>query len=150
MKTAKIGNCKIIAVMLLIVGLMPAVSLKAAEKPKEYTVTFRAGNAGEFDTDDFEEDDRVETDGSYIKITVEKGKTVAETVGEIWKDDSTFYSWLKKNVRILKTDAEKKPVYQVKKLSNEDGIVTKKIKRNTEYVLDYARIHDAKKAIMKK
>ena len=55
MKTAKIGNCKIIAVMLLIVGLMPAVSLKAAEKPKEYTVTFRAGNAGEFDTDDFEE-----------------------------------------------------------------------------------------------
>ena len=90
MKTAKIGNCKIIAVMLLIVGLMPAVSLKAAEKPKEYTVTFRAGNAGEFDTDDFEEDDRVETDGSYIKITVEKGKTVAETVGEIWKDDSTF------------------------------------------------------------
>ena len=61
-----------------------------------------------------------------------------------------FYSWLKKNVRILKTDAEKKPVYQVKKLSDEDGIVTKKIKRNTEYVLDYARIHDAKKAIMKK
>ena len=100
-------------------------------------MTFRAGNVGSFDTDDFSENDKIEVTENYIKVKVKKGMSVAEAAGEIWKDDKALNDWMKENVKV-KTDKKKKPMYAVKALE----AATEKVTKNTEYVLDYARLKD--------
>lgn len=125
--------------------VLPATGVKAAEVPektvREYTVTFRAGNVGTFSTSDFEGNDKIEVKENYIKVTVAKGETVASVAGSIWKDDNAFNTWLKSNVDVKK-NADQTPVYAVKDLAADGGIVTASIQRNTEYVLDYGRLVD--------
>ncbi len=118
------------------------VVFAAQDEPKKsntrvYTVTFRAGNVGSFDTDDFSENDEIEVTENYIKVKVKKGTSVAEAAGEIWKDDKALNDWMKENVKV-KADKKKKPMYAVKALE----AATEKVTKNTEYVLDYARLKD--------
>lgn len=125
--------------------VLPATGVKAAEVPektvREYTVTFRAGNVGTFSTSDFEGNDKIEVKENYIKVTVAKGETVANVAGSIWKDDHALNAWLKSNVDVKK-NADQTPIYAVKDLAADGGIVTASVKRNAEYVLDYGRLVD--------
>ena len=107
----------------------------SAGKPRVYTVTFRAGNVGTFSTDDFSENDKIEVTENYIKVKVEKGASVSDVAGEIWEDDTALNNWMKENVTV-KTDKNNHPMYAVKALN----AATEKVTKNTEYVLDYARL----------
>ena len=111
-----------------------------AKENRTYTVTLRAGNAGTFvteDTDGIFEMENVEYTSNYIRITVEKGETLADATGEIWTDDKALNAWCEKNIKV---NNSKDRTYAYKPFAEKISITTTPVEKNTEYVADYVRI----------
>lgn len=123
-----------IGAMLLQSVPVMAVQTRELSEEKIYTVTIRAGNVGTFRISDFLQDETITATKNYIKVKVEKGKTVADVV-DGWTDENAFYAWLLEHVDIEKNN-QGEPLYEIKPMK----AVTEEVIKNTEYVLDYARI----------
>lgn len=126
-------------VLLLVICMICEPTMPAfAKGERTYTVTIRSGNAGSF-TEQEELDDmkNVECTANYIKITVAKGKTVKEATGDFWQNDKELNEWCKQNIV---TNDSKDRKYAVKPFDEETEIITTPVKRNTEYIVDYARV----------
>ena len=67
-----------------------------AKEGRTYTVTIRSGNAGSFtEQEELNDMENVECTANYIKIIVEKGKTVKEATGDFWQNDTELNEWCK-------------------------------------------------------
>lgn len=109
-----------------------------AKEGRTYTVTIRSGNAGSFtEQEELNDMENVECTANYIKITVEKGKTVKEATGDFWQNDTELNEWCKQNIV---TNDSKDLKYAVKDFDEKKEITTTPVKRNTEYIVDYARV----------
>ena len=115
--------------LLLVFGLTP-MHVKAADKT--YTVTFRAGNVGEFHEDaiDFE---TAEQSKSFIKIHVNRGESIADYFGGA-SNVNTIFS----NQNLLATESAEGGSYRT--LPIDEEALTKGITRNTDIVMDYCRV----------
>lgn len=127
---------KIIAGMMTALALfvitIPNVDVKAdTASAKTYTVTFRAGNVGEFNQN-VADSDSIDVEKNYIKIQVEKN----HSLNDFFADSDALNAYFL-NVTDVKTG------YQLKNVSElAENITTQEIKRNTEYVLDYVKLVD--------
>lgn len=109
-----------------------------AKEGRTYTVTIRSGNAGSFtEQEELNDMENVECTANYIKITVAKGKTVKEATGDFWQNDKELNEWCKQNIV---TNNSKDRKYAVKDFDEKKEIITTPVKRNTEYIVDYARV----------
>ena len=143
-------NKKILAGLLvaltLIVSLLPASTVRAEENDDEktektYTVTFRAGNVGTFNTDINTEQYSAKVTENYVKFSVKKGEKLP-----FYDSDDALYAFLQTltssvvgddgtTIDYIKTNYRLRPITDW-----ADGAATKEISRNTEYVLDYVRL----------
>lgn len=126
-------------VLLLVICIICEPTMPAfAKGERTYTVTIRSGNAGSFtEQEELDDMENVECTANYIKITVAKGKTVKEATGDFWQNDKELNEWCKQNIV---TNDSKDRKYAVKPFDEETEIITTPVKRNTEYIVDYARV----------
>lgn len=126
-------------VLLLVICMICEPTMPAfAKGERTYTVTIRSGNAGSFtEQEELDDMENVECTANYIKITVAKGKTVKEATGDFWQSDKELNEWCKQNIV---TNDSKDRKYAVKPFDEETEIITTPVKRNTEYIVDYARV----------
>lgn len=126
-------------VLLLVICMICEPTMPAfAKGERTYTVTIRSGNAGSFiEQEELDDMENVECTANYIKITVAKGKTVKEATGDFWQNDKELNEWCKQNIV---TNDSKDRKYAVKPFDEETEIITTPVKRNTEYIVDYARV----------
>ena len=126
-------------VLLLVICMICEPTMPAfAKGERTYTVTIRSGNAGSFtEQEELGDMENVECTANYIKITVAKGKTVKEATGDFWQNDKELNEWCKQNIV---TNDSKDRKYAVKPFDEEKKIITTPVKRNTEYIVDYARV----------
>ena len=126
-------------VLLLVICMICEPTMPAfAKGERTYTVTIRSGNAGSFtEQEELDDMENVECTANYIKITVAKGKTVKEATGDFWQNDKELNEWCKQNIV---TNDSKDRKYAVKPFDEEKKIITTPVKRNTEYIVDYARV----------
>ena len=126
-------------VLLLVICMICEPTMPAfAKGERTYTVTIRSGNAGSFtEQEELGDMENVECTANYIKITVAKGKTVKEATGDFWQNDKELNEWCKQNIV---TNDSKDRKYAVKPFDEETEIITTPVKRNTEYIVDYARV----------
>ena len=126
-------------VLLLVICMICEPTMSAIAKgERTYTVTIRSGNAGSFtEQEELDDMENVEYTANYIKITVAKGKTVKEATGDFWQNDKELNEWCKQNIV---TNDSKDRKYAVKPFDEETEIITTPVKRNTEYIVDYARV----------
>lgn len=126
-------------VLLLVICMICEPTMPAfAKGERTYTVTIRSGNAGSFtEQEELDDMENVECTANYIKITVAKGKTVKEVTGDFWQNDKELNEWCKQNIV---TNDSKDRKYAVKPFDEETEIITTPVKRNTEYIVDYARV----------
>lgn len=136
MKKVKKYFMGVLAAFIAVVMMLPTTPVKAEETAKKtYTVTFRAGNVGRFQTESNNiSGDNVEVTANYIKFTVAKGESLAQTFGFIGNDadlDAFF----------LNMTADIDSGYRLKNASSWcAGAAEAAVNRNTEYVLDYAKL----------
>jgi hypothetical protein len=114
--------------MLTALIVLPGVSAFASEKT--YSVTIRAGHVGDIDTSRVNATGSAEIAENYLRFTVNKGESLASA--GIFASDSELNAFLH---NVVVTDAE----YMLLDVS---GICDETITKNTEYVLDYARLVD--------
>lgn len=126
-------------VLLLVICMICEPTMPAfAKGERTYTVTIRSGNAGSFtEQEELDDMENVECTANYIKIIVAKGKTVKEATGDFWQNDKELNEWCKQNIV---TNDSKDRKYAVKPFDEETEIITTPVKRNTEYIVDYARV----------
>lgn len=131
----------ILMALTLVTGILPTTQVKAETAKKTYTVTFRAGNVGSFNVNAGNvSGDNIEATENYIKFTVEKGESLSSTFDFISDDASLDAYFL--NVTSSSADAEYiDSGYRLKEVSEwADNAANATVKRNTEYVLDYAKL----------
>lgn len=134
-KTTKI-YAGILAAAVFFAGMLPAVPVKAEETAKRtYTVTFRAGNVGRFQTESNSVDnENIEVTANYIKFTVEKGQSLGSSFDFISGDAGLDAFFLN-----ITDDIDEG--YRLKSASDWcSGAAETAVNRNTEYVLDYAKL----------
>ena len=126
-------------VLLLVICMICEPTMPAfAKGERTYTVTIRSGNVGSFtEQEELDDMENVECTANYIKITVAKGKTVKEATGDFWQNDKELNEWCKQNIV---TNDSKDRKYAVKPFDEETEIITTPVKRNKEYIVDYARV----------
>lgn len=133
-----------LAALAMTVCAFPATTVKAEESGqtvKTYTVTFRAGNVGSFHTELAEGMPNVEVTENYIKFTVPKGSTLNDTYFKETEGDAALSAFISS----LTSSTEDKDYidsgYRLKAISDwAPGAGDNEVKRNTEYVLDYAKL----------
>lgn len=134
-KITQIFTC-ILAAVLLLTGILPTATVKAEGAAKHtYTVTFRAGNVGRFQTksDNFL-NENIEVTANYIKFKVEKGQSLASSFDFIC-DDAELDAFF------LNITDDINEGYRLKSTSDWcSGAAEAAVNRNTEYVLDYAKL----------
>ncbi len=126
----------VFAAFIVIAGMLPAVQVKAEETVKRtYTVTFRAGNVGRFQTETNSVNyENVEVTANYIKFTVEKGQSLGSTFDFI-SDDASLDAFF------LNITDDIDEGYRLKGASDWcSGAASAVVNRNAEYVLDYAKL----------
>lgn len=131
----------VLAAFTLIASVFPTTMVKAETEKKTYTVTFRAGNVGSFNLDANNiSGENIEVTENYIKFTVEKGESLNSTFDFISGDDSLDAYFL--NVTSGSEEADYIDAgYRLKEVSEwAEGAADTAVKRNTEYVLDYAKL----------
>lgn len=126
----------ILAAVVFFAGMLPAATVKAEGAAKHtYTVTFRAGNVGRFQTEsDIFRNENIEVTANYIKFTVEKGQSLASSFDFICDDAEldAFFLNITDNIN---------EGYRLKSTSDWClGAAETAVNRNTEYVLDYAKL----------
>lgn len=134
-KTTKIF-AGILAVVVFFAGMLPTATVKADETAKRtYTVTFRAGNVGRFQTESYGiNDENIEVTANYIKFTVEKGQSLGSSFDFI-SDDAGLDAFF------LNITDDIDDGYRLKRASDWcSGAAETAVNRNTEYVLDYAKL----------
>lgn len=125
----------------LIASVFPTTPVNAETAKKTYTVTFRAGNVGSFNLNAGNiSGENIESTENYIKFTVEKGESLSSAFDFISDDASLDAYFL--NVTSASDEAEYIDAgYRLKDVSEwAEGAAEKEVKRNTEYVLDYAKL----------
>lgn len=125
----------------LIASVFPTTPVNAETAKKTYTVTFRAGNVGSFNLEAGNiRGENIEATENYIKFTVEKGESLSSTFDFISDDASLDAYFL--NVTSASEDAEYIDAgYRLKAVSEwAADAAQKEVKRNTQYVLDYAKL----------
>lgn len=151
-KTVKMLASMLLAVT-LVVNMMPATVVRAEnEAKKTYTVTFRAGNVGSFNMSASNiSGDNIEATSNYIKFTVEKGESLSSTFGFLSDDASLDAYFLNvtsagetEGVTYIDSD------YRLKAASDWcQGAAQASVNRNTEYVLDYVKLVDPVKYVIR-
>jgi hypothetical protein len=118
------------AVLLLGAAIFPTVELKA--DTKTYTVTLRAGNVGAFDTArvNLSGSSAVDVTENYIRFTVARGESLISA--GFFASESALNSTLK---NIVSTSES----YM---LLDTADLADLSITKNTDYVLDYAKLVD--------
>lgn len=126
----------VLAAFTLIANVFPTTLVKAETAKKTYTVTFRAGNVGGFNLKaDNLSGESIEATENYIKFTVEKGESLSSTFDFIEDDGSLEAYFL--NVTSDSIDSG----YRLKEVSEWAADAAEvSVKKNTEYVLDYAKL----------
>lgn len=135
----------IMAAFIIFAMLAPATSVKAeTTAPKTYTVTFRAGNVGRFQLDENRIDsNNMEVTENYVKFTVEKGESLSSTFDFI-SDDASLDAFF------LNLTADIDSGYRLKNASSWcAGAATATVNRNTEYILDYAKLVNPVKYVIR-
>ncbi len=134
----------VLAAFTLLVSMMPATEVKAENTEKKtYTVTFRAGNVGSFNLNANNiSGENIEATENYIKFTVEKGESLSSTFDFISNDASLDAYFLNVTSANDETDAAYiDSGYRLKAASDWcAGAAEAAVNRNTEYVLDYAKL----------
>jgi hypothetical protein len=125
-------TAKIVAAFAIIFACAASLSSVDAEAAgKTYTVTFRAGNVGRIDAGKIASGSTTEVTKNYIRFTVERGESL-KSAG-FFADNDTLNSTLRYAVTVDDN-------YMLLDLADVcDAAIT----RNTEYVLDYARLVDS-------
>ncbi len=139
---------------ILVLIMIPA-TVKA--QGKTYTVAFRSGNAGKFDTSVVSAMiPGAKVSRNYIKLEIERGMTLKDTYPGIFGTDDALNDFLS-NQAVLKTEKAKGGYYKVLRLvkaaENEvlktDTIsVDEKIENNKDVILTYSRIVDPAKYVI--
>ncbi len=139
-------NKKILAGLLValtfLVSILPASTVLAeeADTEKTYTVTFRAGNVGTFNTELANTSESIEVTENYVKFSVKKGENLP------FVNDDALYAYLQTlTSSIVDEDGNTidfiKSNYRLRPITDwAGGAATGEIRRNTEYVLDYVRL----------
>ena len=126
----------------LLAAVVPTTQVQAETAKKTYTVTFRAGNVGSFNLNAGNiSGENIEATENYIKFTVEKGESLSSTFDFISDDASLDAYFL--NVTSASDDSAEyiNSGYRLKAVSEwANGAANADVKRNTEYVLDYAKL----------
>lgn len=144
MKKAKKCFVGILAAFIAVVMFLPTTPMKAEKMAaKTYTVTFRAGNVGRFQTGlSGISNTNIELTSNYIKFTVKKGESLSSSFDFISDDASLDAFFLN-----LTDDIDEG--YRLKNVSNWcAGAAASAVNRNTEYVLDYAKLVNPVKYII--
>jgi hypothetical protein len=94
-------------------------------------VTFRSGNVGRFDTGKIASGSATEVTKNYLRFTVERGESLASA--GFFADSNALHSTLRYAVTVDDN-------YMLLDLGD---VCNTPITRNTEYVLDYARLVDS-------
>jgi hypothetical protein len=132
--------------VVLVLTMIPA-TVKA--EGKTYTVAFRSGNAGKFDTSVVSSMiPGAKVSKNYIKLEIERGKTLKDTYPAIFGSDASLNSFFG-NQAVLKTENAKGGYYKVNDLTDAETAEAKhidtlqvddQIDRNEDVVLTYSRI----------
>ncbi|MBQ2283865.1 MAG: hypothetical protein II250_06785 [Agathobacter sp.] len=125
----------------LVAGILPSTQVKAETTKKTYTVTFRAGNVGNFNLNTSNiSGENIEATENYIKFTVEKGESLSSTFDFI-SDDASLDAYF---LNVTSSDNDVDYIdsgYRLKTVSEwAENAANATVKRNTEYVLDYAKL----------
>lgn len=134
-----------LAAVTLLFNIIPttAVLAESAEN-KTYTVTFRAGNVGSFNLNSSNiSGENIEATANYIKFTVEKGESLSSTFDFISDDASLNAYVLNITSAGSETDATSyiDSGYRLRDVSDWcQGAANAPVNRNTEYVLDYVKL----------
>lgn len=125
----------VLAAFVFMVGMLPAAQVKAENAVRTYTVTFRAGNVGRFQAEaGIANNENIEVTANYIKFTVEKGQSLGSTYDFV-SDDASLDAFF------LNITDDIDEGYRLKSASNWcSGAAAAVVNRNTEYVLDYAKL----------
>lgn len=144
----------VLAAFILFVSMMPSMTLRAeTTEKKTYTVTFRAGNVGSFNLNaNNTSGDNIEATENYIKFTVEKGESLSSTF-DFFSDDASLNAYFL-NVTSKSDEADETNYidlgYRLKSVSDWcSGAAEATVNRNTEYVLDYAKLVNPVKYIIR-
>jgi hypothetical protein len=125
-------TAKIVAALAIVLACTASyASVDAEAAGNTYTVTFRAGNVGRFDTSKIASSDKLEVQKNYIRFTLDKGESLV-SVG-FFADNDALNSMLRYAVTVDDN-------YML--LDFED-VCSEERSRNTEFVLDYARLVDS-------
>lgn len=125
-----------LAALVMLVMMLPTMPINAQEvTEKTYTVTFRAGNVGRLKTDlNGVSGNNIELTSNYIKFTVKKGESLSSSFDFI-SDDASLNSFF------LNMTDDIQDGYRLMNVSSWcAGAATADVNRNTEYVLDYAKL----------
>lgn len=116
------------------------VLAEETDSEKTYTVTFRAGNVGTFNTEAVETSDTIEVTENYVRFAVKSGQTLP------FENDEAVYAFIQTLTSSVVDETGTtidfiKPNYRLRPISDwADGAASKEICRNYEYVLDYVRL----------
>ena len=141
----------VLTVFTLLVSIMPATVVKAENTEKKtYTVTFRAGNVGSFNLNAGNiSGENIEATANYIKFTVEKGESLSSTFDFI-SDDASLDAYFLNVTSASDETAYIDSGYRLKAVSDWcAGAADAAVNRNTEYVLDYAKLVDPVKYMIR-
>lgn len=136
----------VLAAFVLTVFVLPGTVVRAegaeqASEKKTYTITFRAGNVGSFHAELAEALPGVEATENYIKFTVEKNTTLNTTYFNGTGGKAELEAFF---LNVTSGTEERDYIdsaYRLKGIEDwADGAMDAVAKRNTEYVLDYARL----------
>ena len=134
------SNIRILGLTTVLAAAMTfgtGISAQASDQTdgKNYTVTFRAGNVGTFDTARISSQVKgVTVTDNYIKFEVKRGESLSQEYAAMCTDDATWNSELSYCVTT-------NPGYGLKNITDwGKDATTQTITRNTEYVLDYVKI----------
>lgn len=125
----------VLAAFVFLMGMLPTAQVRAEEALRTYTVTFRAGNVGRFQADSgITNHDNIEVTANYIKFTVAKGQSLGSTYDFV-SDDASLDAFF------LNITDDIDEGYRLKSASDWcSGAAAAVVNRNTEYVLDYAKL----------
>lgn len=133
---------------------VPTTSIHAESTAKKtYTVTFRAGNVGSFNLNaNNTSGENIEATPNYIKFTVEKGECLSSTFDFI-SDDASLNAYLL-NITSASNETDATDYidsgYRLRDVADWcEGAANTPINRNTEYVLDYAKLVDSVRYVIR-
>jgi hypothetical protein len=125
-------TAKIVAALAIVLACTASyASVDAEAAGNTYTVTFRAGNVGRFDTSKIASSDKLEVQKNYIRFTLDKGESLVSD--GFFNSNDELNSMLHYAVTVDDN-------YML--LDFED-VCSEERSRNTEFVLDYARLVDS-------